>query len=643
MRAKMKRNKIYPSGLQISKKELEALKFRNVIRPEDFVKQIRLPQLSNIEAQIDLSLTPYLRKPISLISDYRVETIIIIAPTQSGKTVVLQVAVAWSIDQDPGPLLYIYPDEETAKKAMEEKIIGMIRETPCLSKRVKGIRKISQEGIRLDSMTIYPGWSNSLASLSAFPKKRVVWDEVRLFKLTVGQESNALKLGNDRMTTYLNLGLGQGIMASSPSTEGDLLHQQLDISGTQIMLWNVPCPVCGRFQILDFFTNIKEPKDGGPIVCRCRFEGCGGVFDDRDGKRKWNNKGVYAPKDTPIEKDGSFKGRFKNSKRMIFWYDSMVSPFRSFDRIWTEFIETKDKLHDYRNFVQTWLAQFWKQGFSRSNIESIKLHKIGYKLGQVPAGVKVLVLGIDTQDDALFYTVWGFGFDNECWLVDEGNLQCQISTTNEDDLFALVQGNLVNAIYLGEDDREWKIAIGAWDSGGHRTKEVYSVCRKVRQILPIKGRNNQARRVMFSKADTHYNIRTEEYLDETENVAVTNKFHLPEDVSLEFMAQFVNKAKLKDQNRKTGHVIWRWTTKGADHLRMASAYAFSCLDIPISAIGTIRSSLRKKDFEMNPKRGQARQQEPQEPKEGERQKSENDPFEKHEQMGRGKRKYGGWW
>lgn len=628
------------SGVCYSSRELDALSINSPIPPLEFVPRIKLSTRANTESCIDLTLTPYIKKPIEMLADYRVETIVIIAPTQSAKTVVAQVCVAYSIDQDPGPMLYVLPDEDTAKKAIEEKIIGMIDETPCLRGRIKSVRNVSKEGIKLDSMEIKPAWSNSLSSLSAFPKKRVVWDEARLFKLFVGKESNAIKLGEDRMTTYKNLGLGQGLIVSSPSTEGDILHQQTTIPGTIELWWHVPCPSCGRYQILDFFTNMKKESDEHSAICKCSF--CDGTFSDRDMKRAWNNKGVYAPKGFDIDENGCTLEPIPEATRYVFRWDSMVSPFRSFSRIWKEYNETKDKPHDYKNFIQCWLSRFWKEGYSKNSPDSIKLRKSPYSIGEVPNGVKVLVGGIDTQDDALYYVIYGFGADNQVWLIDEAELLCDMHTTNSEDLRDLVVTGILNNVYVGkEDNRQWSFVICAWDSGGHRTKEVYDVTRKVRQMIAIKGRNTQNRSVLYSEKETHYNIRTEEYLNETEAIAQTEKFHVPENVSLQFIQQFGAQAKLKEQNAKTGRVTWRWISKGADHLRLASAYAFACLDIPISGLGTLRAKLRDQKFELNPRRsskpmirpgiGEQYQQRPQ------------DPFEAHERTAKGRSRQGDWW
>jgi len=172
---------------KIAQDELDLL-YLPVRKPaSEIANTMRVPSKSNVFDRIDLELTPYLKLPISLIGKSKVKWIYIIAPTQSGKTVFLQTVVADSIAQDPGTLMYILPDKISGQKALKEKVIGLIDSTPYLAKH-KTSDKLYMTEIRLDNMSIYPGWSGSLASLSSTPAKRVVLDEVRLMNLFIGEE-----------------------------------------------------------------------------------------------------------------------------------------------------------------------------------------------------------------------------------------------------------------------------------------------------------------------------------------------------------------------------------------------------------------------------------------------------------------------
>lgn len=586
--------------LKMSQRELDAIRPREPMCPSELVKLLRVPIEENAMGRFDMNLTPYLIQPLKTLANYDIENVFIIGPTQSGKTVIAQTCVAWAIDQDPGPMLYTYPDELTAEKALDKKIGGMIKSTPFLRRHIHGKRSITKQGIITDTMSIDIAWSNSAATMNVLPKKRVIGDEIRLFKLTIGQESNAVKMMQDRLTTYLDLEIGQGLFISSPSVEGDLLHTQLDVPGTMINKWWVPCLQCGKFQILDFFENVKRPDKKGVVRCLCKY--CGGEFSDNDRKQSWNNLGVYAPSSATVSDDGTVtlpENMQKECNRIVYWWTSLDSPFRNFTRIWEEFEKTKDKPQDYKNFIQCWLAQFWKIAVSKGSVDKLKTNKQDYLIGEVPEDAQVLIGGIDTQDDSLYIVIYALG-KSKIWLISEDKILCDMGSTSEEDLYDIVIKNVVGRDFYTTSGVRWRVGIVAWDSGGHRTKEVYAVTKRIPNVIAIKGRNTQTRSISYSTKETHYNIRTEEYLEETESLSATDRFYIPQNVSLQFLIQFVNLVKTINIHKRTGRKKLEWISRGPDHLRHASAYAFCCLDIPISKIGTLRSRIKDINFKYNP-------------------------------------------
>lgn len=601
-------------GTAFSNREISALEIPQPINPVDFVEKIRLPlQSGDIQQTIDLTLTPYLVKPVETLADYTVKMIFIVACTQSGKTVVAQIDFAYSIDQDPGPMLVIMPDENSVKNVFRVKYRALLNSTPCLRMQKTGNKKdVSDKGIRLKRMTVDIAWSNSPSKMNSLPKKRVIWDEARLMGLTTrgGSESNAIKLGEDRMTIFRDAGVAQGLVVSSPSVKGDLLHQQLDVPDTLVLFWHVPCPVCGRYQLLDFFKNIhRVDGDNQNIKCICAFEDCDGEFTDSDRKREWNNKGVYAPEGADIENSGMVVSDVPKYDRIVFWWSSLESPFRSWQAIWDEFKRTKDKPHDYKNFWQCWLARFWEEARTRNSVETLEERKGEYLQYEVPENTKVLLGGLDTQDGAIYFVVYAFTYhpikkEVHIYLIDEDEVMCDIAITDEEDLILLAREHLHDKIYVHRDGTEWKVMLAGWDSGGHRTKEIYAACSKLPRIVAVKGRNRLNRRIQYSTKDTHYNVKTIEYLEETDEIAAGNRFHLPKNVSQQFVKQFCSVGKVEKQNRKTGAIEIEWRVKGANHLRDATCYCFACLDIPIGRIGkgfsTIRDKLKVEGFKLNP-------------------------------------------
>lgn len=575
------------------------------------MKKIRLPLKSNVLDKIDLSLTPYLAAPISLIGDSRVKWLIAIAPTQSGKTVLLQTSVADTIDQDPGPGLYLLPDENMGKKNLQEKVINMIKSSPDLANHMTGkVRDMSKNEIELDNMTIYPGWAGSLGTTSSLPMKRVWIDEARLMKLTVGNESNAIQTGEDRLTTYFKAGIGQGAIVSSPSVEGDLLHNQLDVAGTSVWAWGVPCPSCHKFQILDFFTNVKFKPEvvqtSADIKCVCKY--CGAEFSDLDDKKSHNNKGMYIRliqnkdgkwEETYVDEDGHAEYPFEVTPRMVFWWSSLDSPFRTYYAIVQKFLQTKDKLHDYRHFIQCWLGKFWVDDISKTSVSNLQARTKPYDKKDVPKGVKVLFIGIDTQDNGFYCVCRGFGANKFTALVDEFFCLCPIDVADDADIMQILTRDIMDRIYVGSDGEKWKISVAAIDTGGHRTKTIYRVAANFPKLILVKGRDNQSTTYSYNKELNLYLVRTSEYLEETEKKCEAPNWWLPNNVSTDYLTQFVNVRKIREKNKKNGEEKVIWKKIGQCDYRFADIHTFVPLDIPTEH-GIIRSRIEEEDFILNP-------------------------------------------
>ncbi len=566
----------------------------------EVAKKIQLPIKSNIREEVDLDLTPYLIAPISLIGNPEVEWIFLIAPTQSGKTLFLQVVVADSIDQDPGTMIYALADEKSGKDALYDKVISMIKASPFLNKHVENDKDLALNHIRLDNMTIYPAWSNSPATVSSKPTKKVIGDEIRLWSLEIKGEANALKQLNDRMTTYKSLGTAQGYGVSSCSIKGDLLYEQMKVPGTIVLYYHVQCKGCLKYILPDFYRDILPYSNEKNIFGRrkslfvCPF--CKHKHDDKDFKKEYNRNAAYEEK--------GFEGKLTPRPlkelikyRVVFRYCSCSSPFRKFKEITREFLATKDKLHDFKNFIMCWLAKFWVDDESKTTVRALEERKGSYVRGFVPEGTMFLTAGVDSQDDGFFVTVRAFGFNCETWLVDHFHIHCPVHTSNVD----IVRESFTNRIEERKYGK-WRIALWAIDTGGNRTREVYDATDGLANCIRVKGATAQMRteHSYNAKLDLHH-VRTPVYLDETEERCQKDGWHLPQNVGESYLFQYISTRKVREKNKKTGEYKIIWTKTGQNDYRMADVHCWICLDILIPEEGyTLRDKVHQEGFMYNP-------------------------------------------
>src|SRR5690348_5077088 len=75
---------------------------------------------------------PYLREPMNVIGDRHVDTVVIMASSQIGKTELELNVIGYHMHLDPGPMMMIEPTIEIAGAVSKDRIQPMLRDTPAL-------------------------------------------------------------------------------------------------------------------------------------------------------------------------------------------------------------------------------------------------------------------------------------------------------------------------------------------------------------------------------------------------------------------------------------------------------------------------------------------------------------------------------
>ncbi|MDO4620024.1 MAG: phage terminase large subunit family protein, partial [Lachnospiraceae bacterium] len=151
--------------------------------------------------------------------------------------------------------------------------------------------------------------------------------------------------------------------------------------------------------------------------------------------------------------------------------------------IW-KFLKAHKDPEKLKTFYNTILGEVWEVHSSKGLEEDLFKRREHYD-GEVPTGVLLLTMGIDTQDNRLEYEVVGWDRAGQSWGISRGVIPGRADAPGVwEEVDALLS-------------REWKLRNGMKlrilasfiDSGGHFTQEVYKECarRASRRIWPIKG------------------------------------------------------------------------------------------------------------------------------------------------------------
>lgn len=419
----------------------------------------------------------YQRGMMDAVSDPSVETVVIMSSAQVGKTEILNNVIGFHIHQDPSPALLVQPTIEMVETWSKDRLAPMLRDTPALRGLVKDPRsRDSGNTLRQKS---FPGGqiamagANSPASLASRPVRLVLLDEVDRFPPSAGTEGDPVSLATKRSQTFWNRKI---VITSTPTTKGASRIEAAFEESDQ-RNYEVPCPVCGSFQVLRW-GQLKWDKDDKGRASNVRYEceHCRAQLTEPDKLRMIRN------------------GRWVATKPWItrvagFHLNELYSPWSSWDSMAVAFLEAKKRPETLRTFINTSLGETWEEEGITVDDASLMSRRENYgKDDPLPEGVLLLTAGADVQDDRLEATVWGWGLADESWVVAHATFRGNPETSQA--VWRDLDDWLLRP-WSNESGNSLRIASACVDSGGHATQQVYGFCRKreSRRVWPIIGRS----------------------------------------------------------------------------------------------------------------------------------------------------------
>lgn len=426
------------------------------------------------------SRTPYMLEIMNCFTDPKVEHIVVVAPSQVGKSELENNIVGYIIDQDPGPILFVQPTIDDAKRYSEMRIAPMIRETKCLKKKVADPK--TRDGGNTKRQKTFPGGflvmagSNVPHDLCSFPMRYVIGDERDRWAVSAGSEGDPWGLAKARTTTFYNRKL---VEVSTPTIKGKSAIEKAYYTGT-MEKWVTQCRHCGEFSEITF-NDIRFPHtisqkgeektfDISEIyyVCPC----CGGVSTENEVKgqsSKWDAE-------VPEAKE--------QHKTRSFWINAWVSPWVEWKKIILEYLQANGDSAQMQVVYNTRFGMLWEVRGDMDSEEDVMARREEYD-AELPTGVIILTCGVDTQDDRLEYEVVGYGHFCESWGIKKGVI---MGRPDSDAVWQQLD-DVIDHRYTFANGITLKISLTFIDEGGHFTQEVRQRCleRQAKNVFAIKG------------------------------------------------------------------------------------------------------------------------------------------------------------
>ena len=585
---------------------------RRVFRPREritvsqWAEKYRVVVRGPAQGKWTNALTPYCIEPMDTIALPWVRKIFLCWAPQTGKTSVGINFMLYAIDVDPGPMLYVMPDEKVSKRIAKRQLIPTIRSTPrtgsLLSTRTDDTSTLHVNFA--NGCDLMMAWATSAAALASESIRYIFWDEPSKYPDFVGEEADPFSLGDVRTNVYPYT--SKQIFYSTPKSDGDAFDRLIRSEAEEIRRYHAKCPICGQLQLMDF-TRIhwQGKKDHREVLrgklARYTCEHCGMDWDDHA-----RNLAVRAGRwraEHPVERPTAIAFGPLES-----WY----SPFVSLSKAAADFLKGQDDPKKLQAFVTQHQARPWKEVVESKAEGDLLKRKTDLPPGIAPSWAVALTCGIDVQKRGFWFVVRAWGEDLSSHLVQYGYL------STFDEVRALVFDTWFPKDGTQERLQVWRAAM---DTGGgkgehddenvSRTEEIYEFIRAhgrrdgKQVIFAVKGSSRpQLIRVNYPQAidrmprsnkpipgglelrslDTyefkkllHWRLtRRDQKVDESGNVtpAESQRFFLHAETGVDYTRQFL--AEELRRSRK-GRLEWV-RLRGDNHLLDCECYAAACAD-----------------------------------------------------------------
>lgn len=451
----------------------------------------RLPLSSWIEAHVvlppDVSalpgpvrLYPFQRGIADAMTDPSIERVSIVKSVRVGLSTLMAGAVASYVVNEPSPVLMLLPTEADARDTMVSQVEPLFEGSPALA----GLLAPDGERNTLLSRR-FPGGSLKLVAAKAPRNLRrhnariLLVDEADA--MLPGPEGSPILLAEKRTLSFGNRKI---IIGSTP------LHEQTSnvlrsYGASDKRVFEVPCPECGSMTEI-LWRHIEWPE-GRPEGAAFRCPHCEAIVPERF-KAQMVAAGAWRATAPDVAGHAGFR------------LNALVSllPNASWGKLAAEFIAAKDDPETLQVFVNTILAEGWRDDGDEVDEAALQARAEPFGLETIPPDVLAITAGCDVQDDRVEVTLIGWSRADMFVL---GHVI--IWGSPDDDTTWLELDALLKSRWKHPSGGFLKVDAAVVDAGdGDWTAKVYSFCfpRAARRVMAGKGAGGARPVIQASKS-----------------------------------------------------------------------------------------------------------------------------------------------
>jgi len=425
---------------------------------------------------------------------------------QQAKTQTICNIVGHHMTDDPRQILVILPDQHLRRVFSLKKLGTMLRDTPCLQGMIQDNK--SRETENTIESKAFPGGgisiliSSSGNNLRSWSGPIVICDEFDAWVRSANKQGDPFVMAIERQQTFSRR---KTFVASTPLRKESSQIEPMYEKGTREQ-WFTPCPSCGGYQLIAFDDRFVRPAkyvgtvpapgamnsdralDAGTVPgsgvysedavfsYTCRYCGC------LHTEAEWK---ALAPQGLWIARNIHAGYRSWHTSAMTSLLTSWLAIQQKFELAVTELHEGKPE--KYRVFVNSVCGETYEEkgeSLPENHFTRLDNPQRHWYHADVPAGVKLLMMAVDTQEHYVEYEVRGFGNGLETWGIQYGRID---GTPDDIDLRRTLD-DLRGKLWRREDGAQLAVSRMVWDAMGHYSKDVYAFTREREpEVFAIRG------------------------------------------------------------------------------------------------------------------------------------------------------------
>ncbi len=444
-----------------------AMRPKAPILPADFAEQtLVLPAATNARGG-PLRLTKYQRDALNMIAEPGVHTLVLRWAAQTGKSTVVNSAIAYFVAQEPSPILVVQPTDAKARSWSQERFGPLVEASPALRELI-----VDSEGANSATLKQFPGGflatgsSYQANSLAARSIRVLLADETDRWALSAGKEGAPLALARKRQATFRDR---LAIIASTPVLKAtSVISAEFD-KGDQRQ-WIAACEACGVFN--SFHSERLVFPAGKPGEARLVCTHCGHRADEAERLR--------------MTQSGHWQATAQGQEGVIsLQLSELASEFSSLKQVATQVDNAVT--HAQKIVVLNTVWGLPADVIAETEVVASELQARAVTIETpYPADIQFVTAGVDVQADRLEMTILAHAKNRVRYVFD--HVAFNGDTTTETPWQALDRA--LGATFKLADKRELPFSAIAIDSGYATTRVcefVVTQRQKQRRVHAIKG------------------------------------------------------------------------------------------------------------------------------------------------------------